>query len=355
MKSISFFYDYLLNYQMYKEKWNYEDGVVLEGAWDLYQTTKEIEYKQFILRILEEKLDREGNILQYTDKEFNIDNIKSGTVLLYLLPEYPQFRKAIEQLYKQIKCHPRNQEGSFFHKKIYPDQVWLDGAYMALPFYSKYIAMLEEEKNFDDVFLQFNNIKKNLYVKDKGLYVHGYDEQRRERWADSKTGKSKCFWLRAIGWLSMALVDCIEIIRPFASTKPLEEMLTDLLLQLSRYFSEKDNMWFQVVDRKEEPGNYPEVSGTSMICYSILKAIRLGLLQSEQLERQACASLEEMEETYLQNNVLTHICGVAGLGNTPYRDGSYEYYIAEPKKDNDPKGVGAYMMAYSEYLRRGGK
>lgn len=350
MKTINFTKNYLDQYKAYKEKWNYEDGCMLEGAYKLYEVTSDPYYKEFVENFVGTRIAN-GKIKNYKEDEYNIDNIKSGTIFFHLDTE--KYRTEIDQLYSQIQNHPRNIHGNFFHKKIYPDQVWLDGAYMCFPFYLLYEAEFNEFKNLDDIIDQFKNIEKYLKDDKTGLYYHGYDASKKERWADPNTGLSENFWLRSIGWLAMSLVDCIDILKENKQNyKDLENILIDLLDSLKPYYDQKSKMWLQLVDKMDENKNYPEVSGTSQIIYTILKADRIGILKDKSLLNMAEKSIHMIEENYISEDEkeLKGICLVAGLGNTPYRDGSVEYYLNEKVGSNDPKGVGSYMMAYAEYI-----
>lgn len=351
MKTINFIKNYLNEYTAYKEKWNYEDGCVLEGAYKLYESISDPFYKKVVENFLETRLEK-GKIKNYKEDDYNIDNIKSGTIFFYL--DSHKYRAEIDELYSQIKNQPRNIHGNFFHKKIYPDQVWLDGAYMCFPFYLMYEAKFNDFKNLGDIIDQYKNIEK--YMKDykTGLYYHGYDASKKERWANPCTGLSENFWLRSIGWLAMSLVDCIEILKDYKKDyKELEDMLIDLLDSLKPYYNVENHMWLQLVDKIDEKDNYPEVSGTSQLIYTILKANRVNILEDKELLDMAERSIHIIEKDYISEDEkeLKGICLVAGLGNKPYRDGSVEYYLKEEVGTNDPKGVGSYMMAYAEYIK----
>lgn len=349
--------DYLDNYERYKDKWNYEDGCILKGAEDLYRVTKDEKYYQFILKYITESLEPDGTIKGYDMEEYNIDNINSGKVLFRLFEKTndEKYKKAIDTLYEQLKNHPRTNSENFWHKKIYPYQIWLDGLYMAQPFYVKYEKHFNNMQNFKDIFNQFINTRKFLRDNEKELYYHGYDESRKEAWANKKTGVSPCFWGRAMGWYVMALIDVLEEMPTdlLAEYKEIESIFKEAIDGLLEYQDEETGMWFQVIDQGQREGNYPETSATLMITYALLKGSRLGFLPQDYKEYGRKA-FEGTVEKYLKakqgNSALGGICGVAGLGNTPYRDGTYEYYISEKVVENDPKGVGPFMMAYSEML-----
>jgi len=353
-----FIQEYLHNYRSYKDKWNYEDGCVLKGAWDLYRSTGAERYKDFVLGYIDGFIDKDGNIKGYDPRNHHLDDINSGKVLFDLFGAIQETRltNAIEHLYEQIKTQPRTKEGSFWHKDIYPNQVWLDGLYMVMPFYIKYEKKFNSGRNLTDIVSQFINVRKHMKDARTGLYYHGYDESRLESWADDITGVSPNFWGRAEGWFMMALADVLEEMKGMSAEfyEELLYMFREAIDGLLKYQDPSTGMWYQVIDRGQEEGNYFETSATLMIAYSILKGCRLGLLE-QGYKQHGVKAFNGTINKYLtvdgDRAVLSGICGVAGLGNTPYRDGSFNYYISEKIVSNDPKGVGALMMAYSEAMQ----
>lgn len=346
---------YLNHFKRYREKWNYEDGCVFIGALDIYQATGDEKYLSFVFGQLGQLITEDGNLLNYQVDEFNIDNINSGKVLfdIYEIVGEEKYKKALDRLRDQLEKHPRNQEKNFWHKKIYPNQVWLDGLYMAMPFYARFEKLFNQSKGYEDIHQQFVNVREKIWDADKQLYYHGYDESRKERWSNPETGLSENFWLRAMGWFVMAMVDTLEIMGSEAQyTKDIQEMLVEAIEGLLKYQDRDSGMWYQIIDEENREGNYLETSGTLMIAYSILKGVRLGYLPAE-FKKYGLEAYNGTINCYLdlETMELEGICGVAGLGNTPYRDGSYQYYISEKTVLNDHKGVGALLMAYSEVLR----
>jgi unsaturated rhamnogalacturonyl hydrolase len=354
-----FITNYLSNYKNYKESWNYEDGCVLKGVTDLYDCTTDSRFKGFIEKYVNGFVNEDGSIKGFNPNHYHLDDINSGKILFQLYNETKdeKYKKAICNLYEQILIQPRTNDGNFWHKDIYPNQVWLDGLYMVMPFYIKYEKVFGNIENFKDIYNQFMNVRKLIWNDDKKLYYHGYDESRKEAWCDKVTGVSSNFWVRAEGWYVMALIDVLdemdeELLEEF---KELRDLFIEAIEGLLKYQDLETGMWYQVIDKVGESGNYLETSGTLMIAYSILKGTRLGYLPQEYREK-GLKAFQGTVDKYLINKdgniVLDGICGVAGLGNTPYRDGSYEYYLSEKIVTNDPKGVGAFLMAYSETLRK---
>ncbi len=363
-QSVQRFIDqYLADYKPYKGRWCYEDGCVLKGSWDLYCVTGEKRYLEFILNYLEEFIDEKGTVKGYDPQNYALDDICPASVLIEIQKskKNEKYRKALDLFYEQLKTHPRTKMGNFWHKRIYPHQVWLDGLYMVMPFYVKYAKeFLNLEETLDDVVNQFLNVRKHMWDSKKKLYYHGYDEARTQEWADRITGLSKSFWARAEGWFMMALVDVLDIVKdlPIDRSKyfqPLTEIFVEAAEGLRQYQDMESGMWYQVIDQFK-PGNYLETSATLMFAYSFLKGSRLGLLDEAFKESGSRAFYGTVERYLVEKNkklFLEGICSVAGLGRfeNRYRDGTYEYYLSEKVVANDPKGVGPLMMAYSELFR----
>ena len=274
--------------------------------------------------------------------------------LLYDRTKDPRYEKVIHTLREQLETQPRIAEGGFWHKKIYPDQMWLDGLYMGAPFYAEYALRYNRPEDFQDVVNQFLIVARNTYDPATGLYRHAFDASRRMAWADSITGQAPHAWGRAMGWFSMAIVDVLDFLPEEQPGR--DEILTifqGMMEKLSEIQDPQTGGWYQVLDRSGDPGNYIETSCTAMFAYSIFKGVRMGYLDSKYL-----ATAEKAYRGLIENFIITdsaglvtmtNICGVAGLGGDPYRDGSFEYYIGEVIRENDPKGVGPFIMASLEY------
>lgn len=349
---------YLENYHNYKDFWNYEDGCVLIGCVQLYKASKDSFYKEFVLRYMDGFITQDGSIRTYEKEKYNIDNINSGKVLFFLYEETGEirYRLAADTLMEQLKTHPRTQCGSFWHKKIYPNQIWLDGLYMAQPFYMAYESKYGRKEGYHDIVNQFLNVRKFLYNSEKELYYHAFDEEKLQKWADKTTGQSPNFWLRSMGWYLMALTDTLEemSIEVFEHYKTLSDLYKEAIKGILKYQDNDSKLFYQVIDKAYIDGNYTETSGTAMIAYSILKACRIGILQKEKYQVTAEEILERLVEQKLKEKDgslhLCGICSVAGLGPGEERDGSAAYYLSEKIVCDDPKGVGALMMAYAQWL-----
>ena len=361
MKAENYIREYLTEYQNYKDYWNYEDGCVLIGAKQLYEATGEEGYFTFIETYLKHFVMDDGTIAHYQTDKFNIDSINSGKILFFMYDKTGEekYRKAIEFVMDQLRNHPRCKCGNFFHKQIYPDQIWLDGLYMAQPFYMEYETKFDKKEQYNDIINQFENVQKYLYDKDKGLCYHACDEAKVQFWSDKETGCSANFWLRSMGWYLMALVDTMDVmsIEIYEQYRKLQDIFKLMLKGILHYQDEETGLFYQVIDRSDVEGNYLETSGSAMIGYAIMKACRMGILLKEKYEPIGTGIFENLIENKLQEeNSSMHlkgICEMAGLGpeNRPERDGSVSYYLSEKIVDDDPKGVGPFMMAYAQYLQ----
>ncbi|HEY6245941.1 MAG TPA: glycoside hydrolase family 88 protein [Pyrinomonadaceae bacterium] len=336
-------------------RWSYEQGVVLKGIEGLWLSTGDGRYFTFIQKEMDNFVNADGTIRTYKAEDFNLDNINSGKMLLllYKVTGQDKYRKAAVLLREQLKNHPRTSDGGFWHKKIYPNQMWLDGLYMAEPFYAEYAATFHEQSAFDDIAKQFILMESHARDPKSGLLYHGWDESKQQRWADPATGHSPNFWNRAMGWYAMALVDTLDY---FPRTHPQRAELIAILNRLAKavakYQDSKTGLWYEVVDKGSEKGNYLEASGSSMFVYALAKGVRDGYLPVSYLsvaKRGYSGLTSEFIKT--DANGQTNLDGtvsVAGLGGNPYRDGSYQYYLSEKVVRNDPKGIGAFLMASNE-------
>lgn len=338
--------------------WNYIDGCMIKAILDLYAIKGDEKFLKFADDFIDYFVQDDGSIKSYNPEEYNIDNVNAGKTLfeLYKLTGKEKYKKAIETIYSQVKNQPRTEEGNFWHKKIYPNQVWLDGMYMGQPFYMQYEVEYNDCKNCKDSFNQFLNVYNKMRDPKTGLYYHGYDYSRQAFWCDKVTGLSRNFWLRALGWYAMALIDTISVMPDnMAEEKAkLSSIYKELIDSMLKYQSE-NGMWYQVVNLGGIPSNYLETSGSSIFAYAIMKSVRMGILDEsyfkygEKAFNGVCEKYLSEKDGELQ---LDGICLVAGLGpeDNTRRDGTFGYYMSEPIVSNDAKGVGPLVLAYIEIL-----
>lgn len=341
-----------------KSTWNYIDGCMIKAILEMYAITKEDKYLKFADDFIDCKVNADGTIEGYDVNELNIDNVNAGKTLfeLFDLTGKEKYRKAIDLVYSQVAQMPRTKEGNFWHKNIYPDQVWLDGLYMCQPFYMEYETRFHDKKNYDDIFRQFFNVEKNMRDPKTGLYYHAYDSSRAMFWCDKVTGLSQNFWLRALGWFSMALLDTLDKTDASAageSYEKLKQIFVELMDAMLKY-QDESGMWYQIVNYGGMDKNYLETSGSSIMAYALLKGVRLGILPESYVEY-AKKAIDGICDKYLKTKEgemsLGGICLVAGLGGKDRRPGTYDYYMSEPIVEDDAKGVGPFLLAYTELLR----
>lgn len=345
-----------------KSKWNYIDGCMIKAILEMYAITKDEKYFKFADAFIDCKVREDGTIDGYDVNELNIDNVNAGKTLfeLYDLTGKEKYRKAIDLVYSQIENMPRTGEGNFWHKNIYPNQVWLDGLYMCQPFYMEYETRFNDKKNYDDIFNQFAQVVKNMRDSETGLYYHAYDSSREMFWCDKVTGLSQNFWLRALGWYSMALLDTLDKTDVSgdeahqAAYDDMKKTFVDLMDAMLRY-QDASGMWYQVVNVGGMEKNYLETSGSAIMAYALLKGVRLGFLP-ESYRENGKKAFQGICDKYLStddegNLHLDGICLVAGLGGKEMRAGTFDYYMSEPVVKDDAKGVGPFLLAYTEMLR----
>ncbi|MGQ1891385.1 glycoside hydrolase family 88/105 protein [Thermophagus sp. OGC60D27] len=336
-------------------KWEYTHGLMMNALLALYHETQDKGYWGYVNAFADTMVQESGNILTYKLTDYNIDRLSPGRFLinLYHIKPEEKYLKAIKLLRSQMENHPRTSEGGFWHKKRYPHQMWLDGLYMGSPFLALYGREFNEPGLFDEVVHQIMLVNKHHYDSETGLFYHGWDESRQQRWADPVTGLSPHFWGRAMGWCAMALVDVLDFIPEDHKGRDSVLFVVDRVARgIVKYQDHDTGLWYQVLDLGDRQGNYLESSASSMFTYFLFKAINKGYIDNS-----FSASAEKAYKGILKNFIqkesdgtisITNVCSVAGLGGDPYRDGSFEYYISEPIRNNDPKAVGPFIMAALE-------
>ena len=339
-------------------KWAYEQGVFLKGVEGVWLQTGDRKYFNYIKDYVDNLISDDGTIKGYKEDDYNIDNILMGrnVLMLYQVLGSPKYYKALLTLRHQLQTQPRTNEGGFWHKKRYPYQMWLDGLYMGEPFYAEYATQFKEETDFDDIANQFIYMENHARDAKTGLLYHGWDESKKERWADPNTGLSQNFWGRADGWYAMALVDVLDKMPlNHPKRKDLLAILNRLAVAIEKYQDRETGLWYEVLDKAGAVGNYLEASASCMFVYAMAKGIRQGYLSSgyrQVAEKGYKGIINRFVETDVNGQVnLNGTVSVAGLGGTPYRDGSYQYYLSEKVVRNDPKGVGAFIQASVEMER----
>ena len=336
-------------------RWSYDQGVVLkgiEGVWKLYG---DAQYFNYIQHSMDFYVQEDGTIKDYKREDFNIDNTNNGKVamMLYNITGKEKYKKAIDNIRRQFNDHPRTKEGSFWHKKIYPWQVWLDGLYMGQPFYAEYAKWAKQDSVFDDVSRQFINIERHTRDSKTGLLYHAWDESKEQKWADKTTGCSPNFWGRAMGWYGVALVDVLDYFpENYRGRDSIIAILNRFAKAITKVQDKKSGVWYDILDQPGRTKNYKESSASCMFVYTLAKAMRKGYIPAtyfENVKKGYAGIIKEFTETDSSGQFnLKSTVSVSGLGGNPYRDGSFDYYMSEPVVTNDAKGIGAFILCSVE-------
>lgn len=343
-------------------RWHYEHGLVIQACLAVGQHYREDEFLAWAYGMYDPLIAKDGQIATYREGEYNLDQINAGRNLfpLYESTKEERFLLAAQRLKEQLLHQPRTLSGVFWHKEIYPWQIWLDGLYMQGPFNAQFAMQFGKGEDLDDLIAQVQSVYQLLRDPVTGLLYHAYDESRGMRWSDPDTGLSPHFWGRAVGWFCMALVDIYEILGQGHPHRKVLGSILGSVLDSVLSFQDRTGLWYQVLDKGGVRGNYLESSASSMFATVLFKAVRFGIVtESKEKERylnQARKALEELNRRYLRQDGLGQlhlggICTVAGLGGNPYRDGSFAYYVSEAVAEDDFKGVGPFILALLEAER----
>lgn len=343
-----------------KPHWNYIDGCMVCAFMEIAEITGNKKYSDFVEEFIDYYVNEDGSIRGYDKEKYNLDDVNEGRVLfpLYKKTGKEKYRLAIELQNSQLRDQPRTCTGNFWHKLIYPNQIWLDGLYMAQVFAAMY-AKEFGGGDYSDLLMQIKNVRKYMFDENARLFYHGLDCSKSIFWADKETGLSKNFWLRAIGWFTVSMVDIISIVDDETTKAEITKIFRETIDGILQYRDADSGMYYQVVNMGGREGNYLETSGSAMIAYAVMKGARIGALPQEywQSGRDTFDGIAKKYLTISEDGSLnlSGICLVAGLGpeNNTRRDGSFEYYISEPVVENDAKGVAPFVLAYTEILRGG--
>ena len=345
----------------YMDKYCYELGLILKALEAVWRITGDKKIFEYIKANMDRFLNEDGSIKGYDAGEMNLDNINPAKVFLLLYKETGEdkYKRAADTLRYQIEKQPLTRSGGFWHKRIYPYQMWLDGVYMSSPFYAEYAVLFNEPEAFDTTAKQALLLWEHAKDPKTGLLYHAWDESHGMKWADDVTGCSPNFWGRSIGWYIMALVDTLDYYpAQHSKRKELIGIIQNLSAAIIAVQDDVTGVWFQVPDKKSEKGNYKEASSSCMFVYSLAKAIRKGYIDKSatpSVEKGFTGILEHLAENDQHDYInLKNVCSVAGLGGNPYRDGSFSYYINEPVATNDYKGYGPFILACTEMELLGG-
>lgn len=337
-----------------KPKWDYKMGFVLSGFEKLYQKTNNKKYLNYIKDYVDEMIDSTGNLKKYDSKEYNIDYLSPGKLLfnLYDLTKDQRYLKITGQLRNQLETQPRTPSGGFWHKQIYPDQMWIDGLYMGEPFYTQFTVKYEKGRSLDDIAKQFELAQNKITDKNTGLPYQAWDESKTIAWANKQTGTSPTIWGRGIGWYMMALVETLDY---FPKSHPKYKVLVGYLNEVAKNVNEyksPEGLWYQVADKPQLFGNYVEPSASGMIIYAFAKGADKGYLPSS-YKKTAGKSFDSFVKEFVkvdkkgEINIL-NVSSNVGLGGKPFRDGTNDYYLTAKTKENGAIGIGAFLLSAIE-------
>ncbi len=332
----------------------YAQGVGCMAMLQVWKLTGDSKYYSYVQDWTNHMVQDNGSIVGYKTTDYNIDFINAGKVLfdVYDKSGNPKYRMAMDTLLSQLAKHPQTSDSVFWHKKVYPHQIWLDGIYMGGPYMAQYGQRFNRPDLVDKAMHEVVVTYKHTVDPKTGLLYHAYDESREQRWADKETGQSPNFWGRAVGWYFMAMVDILDYV-PVVHPQRAEVIgIINKLAEVLPKYQDKSGLWYQVMDQGKRSGNYLEASVSSMFMYSYAKAVNKGYLpvKYKKVAQKAFDGLTSKLMTTTEDGLLslTKCCAVGGLGGNPYRDGSFDYYINEKIRDNDAKATGPFIMGCIE-------
>lgn len=336
-------------------KWDYCHGLELGAMMDVYDRYGDAKFYEYALAYADTMVNEDGTIKKYKLTDYSLDRINSGKMLfrIYEQTKNDKYQKALDLLRSQFDGQPRNADGGFWHKKVYPNQMWLDGLYMGTPFLAEYAYRNNEPQDYQEVINQIKIVARHTYDPANGLFRHACDVSKREKWADKETGQSQHCWGRALGWYMMAIVDDLDFIPQHEPGRDTVLVILNHIAETLKKYQSPEGLWYQVMDKSGEPGNYLESSCSAMFVYSLFKAVRKGYIPSSYFAV-ARKGYEGILNEFIKvddNGLvsITKACAVAGLGGKNYRMGDYDYYIHEQIRDNDPKAVGPFILASLEW------
>jgi len=348
--------DSLIHYVPGKPKWAYDVaflGMAVDKLGDY-----DARYSKYLDDWVNYFVQPDGSVTDYNISEYNLDRIFPGRDVINVYRRHPELRYkiAIDHFVEQLKTHPRTDAGGYWHKKIYPHQMWLDGIFMASTFMAQYARIFDDPKWLDVATSQVKLIYQKTLDPSTGLLMHAWDESKSQKWCDPETGKSHYPWSRAMGWYVLAITDILDYLpENHPDRQDLIKILQSTCEALLKVKDQKTGLWYQVLDQGKRKGNYLEGSGSAMFIYVFAKGARLGYL-----DKKYRAVAESSFDGFIRNLVtvgsndmitIHNICGGCGLGGNPYRDGTFEYYTNEKRVDNDTKGVAPFILAAIELNR----
>lgn len=338
-------------------RWGYTFGLIGKSMIELWKHTGNDKYYRYAKNYVDTLIDKQGSINTYKTESYSLDNINAGKILfdLYAQTHDRRYKIAMDTLISQLNQQPQTKDDGYWHKQIYPHQMWLDGIYMASPFLAQYGKTFNKARLSTEAINQIKIIARHTYDKKTGLFYHGWDESRQQQWANKQSGTSPCFWSRSIGWYAAGIVDVLDFLPADIEGKDsLISIVNALASGIAKYQDPKSKVWFQVTDQQNRKGNYLESSASALFVYFLFKSLNHNYINSS-YKQIALKGFDGIIKNFIkeENNgaiTIKNCCAVAGLGGeNKYRDGSFDYYINEPIINNDPKSIGAFILAAIEY------
>ena len=345
-----------------ERKWNYTTGLELKAFLDAAGRYEMPEVVQYVRDWADTMATEKGEVYKYKKSNYNVDHICPARIYFDLHDMYgdqdKRYRRVTRMIREQIDSQPRTKSGEFWHKQVYPHQVWLDGFYMALPFYAEYTRRYapkdQRDSLYADIVHQFTAGAENTFDPATGLYRHAWDESRSMFWCDPQTGLSQHAWGRATGWFAIALVEVLDYIpKDHPGRQALIDQLNYFLKVLPKWADPKTGMWYQVLDCPGREGNYQEATCSIMFVYAFLKGLRMGYIDDSHRDY-ILGLYPKFIDRFIRENgdgtiSMTDCCAVGGLGGKQMRMGDFAYYLSEPIIENDCKGVGPFIWASLEW------
>lgn len=348
-----------------ERKWNYTTGLELKSFMDASKRYDMPDVVDYVRAWADTMATEKGEVYKYKKSNYNVDHICPARIYFDLHDLYgsqdKRYRRVTRMIREQIDSQPHTKSGEFWHKQIYPHQVWLDGFYMALPFYAEYTARYapKEQKDslFSDIVHQFVAGAENTFDPATGLFRHAWDESRSMFWCDPETGLSEHAWGRATGWYAAALVEVLDYLpKSHPGHETLVAQLNYFLEVLPKWADPETGMWYQVLDCPGREGNYLEATCSIMFVYAFLKGLRMGYIDDSHADY-ILGLYPKFIDRFIRENPdgtisMTDCCAVGGLGGKQMRKGDFAYYLSEPIIENDCKGVGPFIWASLEWEAR---
>ncbi len=343
-------------------KWDYTAGLFTLSLLKLNECETDPARLHFVTNAIGSFISADGKIQGYKPGEYQLDALNPGKTVLALwqLTKEERYVKCAMLLRQQLNTQPRTGDGGFWHKQRYTNQMWLDGLFMAAPFYAQCAAttlFCAAPTDFDDVAKQIRLMDEHAYDPASGLFYHGWDDKKTQAWANPANGCSSNFWGRAGGWYAMALVDTLDF---FPTNHPARKDILTTLQKLAagvvKHQDPVSGVWWQVMDQGGRPGNYLEATASAMFVYALAKGVNKNYLPPNYVPA-ILKGYQGILKNFIHSDTngvvsLTQCCQVAGLGFTSSggrpRDGSFDYYVSEPIVENDLKGVGPFILASLE-------